>query len=178
LSHTDRFDINTGFLSQKNDEHPKKNHPSSESPLELIFSRAAKRNMKLEWDENWEGLNDELDSQHKEIIALAHQILNTESGSPQNTSLFQKMLLLGVVCQKHFAQEEAYLLKWDPAQYKEQKSSHLSFLEKWEGFSEYTRTTGVLAPQVKSFLSHWVRSHLGGMDQRAKSTLPGSSKAS
>lgn len=124
---------------------------------------------RIEWNDALSVQNDELDSQHKELLRLynlLHEAL--VNGSPEETIETKQLILdaLVVYTLQHFTTEEKYLEEIQFPERHEHCLQHQGFSEKILQLNrEVKANTMVLTTSLIKILRNWITEHLDEKDQ-------------
>jgi hemerythrin-like metal-binding protein len=112
------------------------------------------------------GIND-IDKQHKELVALAHRLAEALAGAITRPALLATFDEMIAYAKAHFATEEASMAEFEFEELAEHRTEHRRFCCKME---HLRRGLAVARPnaedEVLDFLGAWITHHIRKVDAR------------
>ena len=132
----------------------------------------------VEWDDAWDIGIAEIDSQHRELIAVVNQLYEfvRDGAKPENMKAIVNRMIDYI--RRHFASEERIMMKEGFDGLDEHRTIHVSLTEKLLSFRSRNITDGTIdGDRLQKLLSGWLVQHFGKDDDlfrefmRAKNKL-------
>ena len=121
----------------------------------------------LNWEEKYSVGVRELDSQHKQLIAILNELYDAMQSQKTNDILGQIISKLINYTKVHFTSEERYMTQYNYPDLASQKREHAAFTEKVLAFQEaFNSGRTSLSVSVTSFLKDWLVNHISGSDKK------------
>lgn len=132
----------------------------------------------LQWTEQFETGNSEIDSQHKTLINYINRL--EEVSYATNPSRQEAEFLLNLVdfvetyTNVHFKHEESCMARFRCPAYQENKTAHAEFSKFFQQFKHRFKTAGCRSEVLKELhdtCRSWIKSHILRVDLRLKPCL-------
>lgn len=121
----------------------------------------------LNWEDKYSvGVRD-LDSQHKQLIAILNELYEAMQAQKTNEVLGQIINKLVNYTKVHFTSEEKYMEQYGYPDIAGQKKEHIAFTEKVLAFQEaFNSGRTSLSVSVTSFVKDWLVNHISVSDKK------------
>ena len=121
----------------------------------------------ITWNDNLSVNVEEIDSQHKKLVALINE-LNDAMSVGQGKEILGKILNdLLTYTKTHFRTEEKYFARFAYPDTFNHRREHVIFTKKVAGFKEgFENGSAPLTVEVLSFLSDWIKKHIMVTDKK------------
>ncbi|MGD0503290.1 MAG: hemerythrin family protein [Steroidobacteraceae bacterium] len=121
----------------------------------------------FEWNAATYGLNvPEMDSEHQVLIGHMNKLYELHQKNAPTVQLSAALDALVNYTVKHFADEEAYMVKTGFPGIKTHAGVHKQLLEQVATHVATFRSTGKLTDAFFNFLTFWLKAHIRGVDTR------------
>lgn len=123
---------------------------------------------KYEWDDKYLLGIDEIDEQHKKLIAIANELYTILTGSEENYAKEMEKTLKNIVDYTvyHFSHEENFMMKYGYAGSEIHKTAHAGFVQEVnfqiKKLSASDRQSG---EKFYSFIGNWILTHIAKADK-------------
>lgn len=119
------------------------------------------------WDKSLDIGVPDMNREHQEILDLMNRIFDATAAGEGGAMVNALVAKLGTVCQRHFADEEAYMASIGFPALEPHRILHQNLLARYLEFAAQTRADGGRAGEdFFHFLKFWLTSHIKGVDAR------------
>jgi len=119
------------------------------------------------WDERYSVGVDELDRQHRGLLALTAGLAEAMRANAGRRAVGKVLSELAWYAREHFAAEERLMAQWRFPGLEEHRTEHERFARRLGYFTcGLHRSKPGVDREVLDFLQEWLRHHLLGLDQR------------
>ena len=115
-----------------------------------------------------------VDDQHKSLIEITNDLINTFNEFPKDSTL--ETILLGLLDYTiyHFDGEELYAAEYGAEDLEAHQKEHKEFIDKVSRFQNEIRLKHIeISLDLLDFLKDWLVTHINGSDKKLFSMLPG-----
>lgn len=121
----------------------------------------------ITWNENLSVKVEDLDRQHRKLIALINELNDSMSVGKGKDVLERTVDALLTYTTTHFKTEERYFAQFEYPDTFNHRLEHVAFIKKVKGFKEKFSSGGApLSVEVLSFMSDWLRKHIMVTDKK------------
>ncbi|MDR0400406.1 MAG: bacteriohemerythrin [Treponema sp.] len=125
--------------------------------------------MAYQWDASLETGREEVDSQHRQLIAALNALIEASAAGKSREEIFETLDFLTAYTIKHFADEEKLQIDYDYPDYLVHKRYHDEFKAAVEEMAGQMRKEGpseALISRVTAAIGNWLLNHIKGDDFR------------
>lgn len=115
---------------------------------------------KLHWTAEYKTGFDEIDSQHRLLVAISNELLDIENPVRQQDELKYLLHHLFEYVEKHFRTEEEYFEKHSYPGLKEHKERHSEITKQIREVVTQSKSMTNLKEQLDTMLDKWIRVHI------------------
>ena len=127
---------------------------------------------KIIWNEKFSVGIREIDAQHKELIRMINQLIETKDTKVDSETISDILTKMTQYTDYHFQTEEQYLIDNNYPDYASHKEQHAKFKKKAVAFCMETMAYKETVPtEILSFLKDWLTNHILESDMKYKSLL-------
>ncbi len=111
--------------------------------------------------------HEEIDAQHQELFRRVARLVEAMSGGGDRTVVSRMFDFLGTYAMDHFAVEERLMVESRFPGYNVHKAAHERFIRDYEELRKLHDETGAnaaVAIKAHTWLSEWLRNHIGRTD--------------
>jgi len=121
----------------------------------------------INWDESLSVNIIEIDSQHKQLVAMLNNLHEAMLEGKSREVLGKIIISLFGYAREHFATEEKYFERYQYPEAEPHKKEHALFVQKVNKFKEDFEQGRIgLSIEVMDFLSQWLKQHIKQVDKR------------
>jgi len=121
----------------------------------------------FQWKESYSVKVMALDNQHKKLFDLINELHTAMSSGRGKDVAGQVLRRLTDYTVSHFRAEEALMEKYNFPGLASHRAEHKALTDKVLAFKkDFEAGTGVVTPQLMTFLQRWIKDHIQGVDQR------------
>lgn len=123
--------------------------------------------MGIEWRDSLAIGVEEIDSQHKELLARFNKLLSACEGGKGISELRELLTFLDDYVKRHFSDEEALQRRHGYPDYESHKQEHDSFISRLKALKEEISSEGVAVHHVmetNNMLLKWLINHISRVD--------------
>ena len=123
----------------------------------------------LDWNEALSVGYEEIDEQHKELIKILNDFLNSMREGKAKTHVGEILRFLDSYVKIHFATEEKYMKEYLYEGYGRHKMDHEMFIAEFNDISRSLNENGVssvLVMRVQKSLCDWLKNHILTVDTK------------
>lgn len=121
----------------------------------------------FEWNDKYSVGVRELDSQHKQLIAILSELYDAMQTGKANDVIGSIINKLVNYTKTHFTTEEKYMSQYGYPDLAAQQREHATFTDKVMKFKEdFDSGRTSMSVSVTSFVKDWLVSHISGSDQK------------
>ena len=121
----------------------------------------------LEWKDEYNVEVKEIDEQHKKLVTLMNELMDSIQSKPEKDEVHKIIENLVSFKKNHFETEEKYFEKFDYKGTEEHKKAHGDFDKKIRELKEKNAGDELtLAFELVDYLEDWFLSHLRDMDRK------------
>lgn len=121
----------------------------------------------IEWNDKYSVGVRELDSQHKQLVAILNELYEAMQSGKANDLIGQIINKLVNYTKTHFTTEEKYMSQYGYPDLASQQREHATFTDKVLKFKEdFDSGRTSMSVSVTSFVKDWLLSHISGSDQK------------
>jgi hemerythrin len=121
------------------------------------------------WDNSLSVGIDEIDRQHKQLIAVLNQLIELEGVSVGSEAISEALTRMTDYADYHFNSEEQFMAEHAYPEYEAHKKEHIDFMRKTADLSmetmEYKKT---VPAELLTYLKDWLIKHIMESDRRIK----------
>ncbi|MGO9086188.1 MAG: bacteriohemerythrin [Candidatus Sulfotelmatobacter sp.] len=121
----------------------------------------------FQWKQSYSVKVMALDNQHKKLFDLINELHHAMSSGHGKDVAGDVLRRLTEYTVSHFRAEEALMEKYNFPGLASHRSEHKALTDKVLAFKkDFDAGTGVVTPQLMTFLQRWITDHIQGVDQR------------
>ncbi|MBF0536680.1 MAG: hemerythrin family protein [Nitrospirae bacterium] len=132
----------------------------------------------IQWDESLATGVNEIDKQHKEIIARINKLVSM-TDKEKELEIDKTLRFFGGYVIDHFDQEEEYMIKYHYPEYDEHKGDHIKFLKNYSTLKKLFDSEGSSSLIIKATEKQaleWLVKHIQQADKMLAVFLKGKMK--
>ncbi len=112
--------------------------------------------------------HEEIDSQHQELFRRVARLVEAMTTGGTRMEIADLFEFLGTYAVEHFAAEERLMVETEFPGYNVHKAAHQRFIRDYQSLRKLHDDSGAavaVAIKTRTWLSEWLRSHIGRADQ-------------
>jgi hemerythrin len=124
---------------------------------------------KIIWNENFSVGVREMDEQHKRLIGIINELIETDNTTVDSETIFDILTKMTNYALSHFEEEEQYMIKYNYPDYSIHKDQHSKFKDQLITFCKDTKVHKESIPtEIFSYLKTWFTNHILETDMAYK----------
>jgi hemerythrin len=121
----------------------------------------------IEWDDKYSVGISMIDEEHKEFIGIANKAIVAKQNNNNPEEIREVLKEIIKYSKKHFATEEAYMIKFKYSDYLIHKSEHLKFSSLIICYYDrFIKGDCQIIDEVLKYLKRWLSSHIQVTDKK------------
>ncbi|MFC1742575.1 bacteriohemerythrin [Candidatus Riflebacteria bacterium] len=120
----------------------------------------------LQWTEDLNVGCEQIDEQHKILVAMINVLINSLEGIIAKEFLLVSLTGLEDYARVHFETEELYMKKFSYPEIEEQKIEHRNFIIKVAEFKKRFEDDELKLHEIVDFLKNWLVNHVKTCDKK------------
>jgi hemerythrin len=127
---------------------------------------------KVTWDAKLSIGIEEIDRQHKQLIAMLNQLIELEGVSVDSETISDTLTKMTDYADYHFNSEEQFMLEHAYPEYETHKREHVEFMRKTAELSMGTMMYKKTVPaELLTYLKEWLVEHIMASDRQIKTYI-------
>jgi len=121
----------------------------------------------IEWDDKYSVGISIIDNEHKKLIGIMNKAIAAKQNSNNSEEIIEILNEMNKYTLTHFADEEAYMVKFNYPDYEQHRKEHQGFsIETMAFLDSASEGDCQLACEILEHLKHWIVHHVQGTDRK------------